>query len=146
MWGVEPVRLAWPEEDIPPEPTAIRAADVRVPLGELLDAWSTAHLGLAKATLDLWSDEPGQGSRTEAYVASVTPKRQGGRPRPAPTFYRRCAALNEQAKRRGNRAPNKAVLAAVSDEYMEHHDVPPTLSTVRGWVRKGRKLLEEEAE
>lgn len=129
MWGVEPIRRPWSDEDLPD--SAIRAVDIRLPLGRFLDdIWVPLHRNLARAASELWDKDPGQEERSAAYEVALEGRRIG-RPRLPDTFLREVADVYNDAIAAGNRAPARAVEHRLGNGR--------TAATARGWIYEARK-------
>jgi hypothetical protein len=123
--GVAP-EIPWPTE-IPELPdAAIQAADIRLPLGKLLDEWTARNAALARASRSLW---PGNEANVQSFEQQAGVKHRG-RPRLTNEFLRQVAAIYNAAVADGDRAPAMRVYKELS---------ATTPNTARGWIRKARQ-------
>jgi hypothetical protein len=130
LWGMDlpplPGSLGTPE-------APIRAEDVRIPLGRLLDAQVESELAMARASRALWSDVPGHEETVRRFEEHRGAERVG-RPRLADDFLEQVTALYNQAVADGERKPAMRVLDELGP--LTGTTVP---ETARGWIRQARK-------
>jgi hypothetical protein len=123
--GVAPAQ-PWPT-DLPGLPdAAVRAADIRLPLGQLLDTWTALTLSRARASRTLWPANEESVQRFERQEGV----RRSGRPSLSAEFLRQVAEVYKAAVAAGDRAP----ALAVGKELRAN-----TPETARDWVHKARK-------
>lgn len=138
MWGVHPVGAPWPGPvGMEPADSPIRAEDIRLPLGKLLDAWVERQYRYARASLTLWGDVPGQAERVEKFTAPLdghSTERRVGRPALSDEMLSQVVEVYNAAVRRGDRQPAVRVFEELGPTYGAA--VP---ETARGWVRQARR-------
>jgi len=147
MWGVEPVPLAWhsDEEPSPREAredvlpalpaladTPVKAADIRVHLGGLLEAWIALHGNLAAGQ----ADTPQRRAFRQGLRAQPKRRQPDLRDlRPSdPEFLQEVALVYRSAVEAGDRRPNKAV-----EEWAATVGKHASAPTVRSWVHMARR-------
>jgi len=133
LWGVDPKLVdkpAWPTEldDLPD--AAIRAADVRVPLGRFLDGWIDHRRAFARASREWFAEIPGHEETVRAFEERLQPRRPAGRPRLSDEHLGLVTAVYNAAVTEGDRAPAYRVMEELGAR---------TVETARGWVRQARK-------
>jgi hypothetical protein len=127
MWGIEPPQ-GWPlTTDLPD--SAIRAEDVRLPLGKMLDGWTELNYRYARASLALWGDLPGHKETVRTFEQRIGSKRVG-RPRLSDDFLEKVTATYNAAVREGDRRPALRVQEELGAAVAE---------TARGWIRQARE-------
>ena len=126
--GVEPAH-PWPTTFLAVSDAAVRAADIRLPLGAMLDEWIALQASRARASRALFGAVPGHEETVQSFERRSGIKRPG-RPRTPEAFLRQVAEVYETAVQNGDRAPAVRVHAELEAR---------TLATARGWVRQARK-------
>lgn len=139
LWGIEPQEFMWPEPfDKPLTEAPVRAADVRLPLGEFLDSYVKMHLGFATAGRKLWGERPGVEEKIQRFEAKFKTEPHGGRQRLTDEFLTMVAEVYLKAVRSGDRKPAVAVRKA-----LEAVGRPTSESNARTWIHQARKRLPE---
>lgn len=149
LWGVEPQQRDWLESEAGDEAidvvtgkavsrdwlgyqlpdAAVRAEDVRLPLGRLLDDWLDRQRAFARASRLLWGDSPGHEARVQRFERRLEGKRTGP-PRLTDDFLQQVTDIYNGAARDGARNPAAPVQAALGAR---------TPSTARSWIREARR-------
>lgn len=135
LWGadVEPRPSRFVPENPPVAP--ILAADVRLPLGRLLDARVEYEQAMVRASRALYSDVPGHEETVRRFEERLGLGTQRvGRPRLSDEFLEQVTTVYNAAVADGERKPAMRVL----------HELGPLTGTTvpetaRGWIRQARK-------
>jgi hypothetical protein len=147
LWGVEPVSLPWWERTLPKEPGAsifeqgppaeplpdvqIKASDVRLPLGHMLDDLVKRYRALGRAALTMGADPKAVGG----YLRQIGQRRPGRPPIITREQIGLVADLYKKALAAGLRHPDQWV--GVQLQLM---GVDISASAVRHRVAKAREL------
>lgn len=135
MWGIEPPSGNWSVLDALPEfgavnlddipDTPILAADIRLRLGAILDAWVAQNLAHASAARKLWGDS----ANLQKFQGRFEDDRKG-RPHLSDDFLRRVETIYNEAVTAGDRRPAVRVQQELGAR---------TASTARSWIRQARR-------
>ena len=134
LWGVDPPRPLpqWFGTEKLPD-AAIRAEDVRLPLGRLLDSRVAHELSAVRMSRALWGDVPGHEETVRRFEERLGTYRVG-RPRLSDEFLEQVTAIYNAAVADGERKPAMRVLEELGP--LTGTTVP---ETARGWIRQARK-------
>ena len=106
---------------------AIRAADIRLPLGAFLDKHVEEQQSRGNASKKLYGDSPAVKELVKLYGS----KKGRGRPSKKPDeFYEHVASIYQRAVREGDRKPAERVADELGD---------PSPTTARVWIYRARK-------
>lgn len=139
LWGVEPRVGDWGDYGDLPE-CAIRAEDIRLPLGDLRNHWVEAHAMRAKAAGAEWEALPEDQRKPRAVHEKAvrefeqrftSRERRPGRPRLSDELLSRVTELYNA----GGPSPTQRVY----DELSKGPNPPRSFRTVQGWVAEARK-------
>jgi hypothetical protein len=152
LWGIEPQHRDWLVDEAVedasdmatgatvgrmasapvPEAAAVRAEDVRLPLGRLLDAWLERQRASARASRKLWANGNGHDPRVERLERPerAPEAKTPGRPRLSDDFLRQVTKVYNDAVASGQRDPAVRVQSALG---------ATTPETARSWIRQARQ-------
>lgn len=134
LWGMEPVTAPWPPSTIEAPDAPIRAQDIRLPLGQLLEARIEMEYARARASRALWGHVPGHDETVRKFEDRLdSGHRPAGRPPLSDEMLRRVTDVYNAAVRIGDRAPDLRVFEELGQVFGA--SVP---DTARGWVSRAR--------